>query len=89
MSDQKSCAQNGLINPANLVHLSDEELMRLRADISDELERRYREAKRRQRARADELRRQAHNLATESALEDGLEAEAEIRKATSRITDID
>lgn len=31
----------------------------------------------------------AHELATESALEDGLEAEAEIRKATSRITDID
>lgn len=48
-----------VMNSANLVHFKDEALMRLQADISDELERRYREAKREQNARADELRRQS------------------------------
>lgn len=52
---------NPIINATNLVHYDTEELMRLQADISDEIERRYREAKRRQNARADELRRQSSN----------------------------
>lgn len=48
-----------ILDTLTLTALSTERLMRLQADISDEIERRYREAKREQNKRADELRQLA------------------------------